>query len=86
MKIYRDNIKSMLHIALMQTKSIQAGERTQFKPSMVHLFEEADGFHFCDRGLGFLDARGRGFKSRHAALRAARESFEFRINTELATA
>jgi hypothetical protein len=23
----------------------------------LHIFEESDGYHFCEKGLGYLDAR-----------------------------
>ena len=52
----------------------------QFKPSSVIIFEESDGFHYMDRKeaqeIGYLDARGNGYKSRAAAMRAARYQHE----------
>lgn len=50
--------------------------KATFKPSSVIIFEEADGFHWSHKGLNYLDARGKGHKSRSAAIRAARENFE----------
>ena len=59
----------------MNTKN----DGTVFSPSKVRIFEEADGFHYCGKGLDYLDARGRGYKSRAAAMRAARESHEMQV-------
>lgn len=48
----------------------------KFIPSSVRIFEEADGWHYCDNALPYLDARGKGYPSKAAALRAARFAWE----------
>jgi hypothetical protein len=40
----------------------------------ARIFEEPDGYHFCDDDLDYLDARGQGYPNRAAAMRAAYES------------
>jgi len=41
---------------------------------VAQIFEEADGFHYCDADLAFFDARGTGFRSVAAAVRAIIDS------------
>lgn len=41
------------------------------KKPQFHIFQEADGWHWCEKNLGYLDARGRGYPSKAAARRAA---------------
>ena len=48
----------------------------KFSPKSVRIFEESDGWHYCAAELDYYDARGRGYPSRAAAMRAARESHE----------
>ena len=50
--------------------------KSKFSPKMVRIFEECDGWHYCAAGLDYLDARGTGYPSAAAAMRAARESHE----------
>lgn len=38
------------------------------------VFPEADGFHWCRRGLGYLDARGQAYRTRAEARKAAVET------------
>jgi hypothetical protein len=42
----------------------------------VHIFEEADGWHWSPKSLDFLDARGHGYPSKAAARRAAKAHYE----------
>jgi len=37
----------------------------------ARVFQEPDGFHYCDADLPYLDARSRAFPTRTEALRAA---------------
>jgi len=39
--------------------------------NLCRIFEESSGFHYSDESLPFLDARGRGFRSRSEAMREA---------------
>jgi len=59
----------------MQTKA-----QTKFKPSNIIIFEEADGWHWDSKTEvekhGYLDARGKGYPSKRAAMRAARRHYE----------
>ena len=37
----------------------------------ARIFEESDGYHVCNEASNYLDARGRGYKTKASALRAA---------------
>jgi hypothetical protein len=41
---------------------------------VAQIFEEVDGFHYCDADLPFFCARGTGYRSISAALRAIIDS------------
>ena len=41
---------------------------------MAVVFEEPTGFYYCSDDLGYLDARGRGFPTKKAAMTAAYEA------------
>lgn len=60
--------------------------KTKFKPSKILIFQESDGFHWNSKeeakSRGYLDARGKGYKTKSDAMRAAREHFE---NTSILT-
>ena len=62
-----------------QTQTPAGATLPAFKPSSVLIFEEADGYHYSARASEFLDARGTGYRSRAAAMRAARESHESQV-------
>jgi hypothetical protein len=52
----------------------------KFEPSKVTISEEADGFHWnYDNQATTLDARGKGYPSKAAAMRAAREEITRQI-------
>ena len=38
---------------------------------MARVFEDVGGYYYCNEGLSYLDARGRAYPSKSAALRAA---------------
>lgn len=38
---------------------------------MARIFEDVGGYYICDDSLDYLDARGNGYDSKAAALRAA---------------
>ncbi len=42
---------------------------------IVRLFLDIGGYYLCDDALDYLDARGRAFPTKAAALRAAREDW-----------
>lgn len=37
----------------------------------ARIFQESDGYHYCDASLPYLDARGRAFRNKATAYRAA---------------
>ena len=39
----------------------------------ARIFYESDGYHISDDSLSYLDARGKAYKSRSAAIKAAKE-------------
>lgn len=41
---------------------------------VARIFREASGYHICSDSLDYLDARGTGYRTKAAALRAAREA------------
>lgn len=38
---------------------------------IARVFADCDGYHWCDESLDFLDARGRAYKTKAEAMRAA---------------
>ena len=42
---------------------------------VVRIFEDVGGYYLSDDSLDFLDARGRSYPTKAAALRAAREEW-----------
>lgn len=49
--------------------------KEELEKAIAYVFEECTGkYHFCDDTLGYLDARGQGYKTVHEALEWARYS------------
>lgn len=44
--------------------------------SKVHIFQEADGWHWSPKSAEYLDARGKGYPTQAEALRAAQAHYE----------
>lgn len=42
----------------------------------VHIFQEADGWHWSPKSAEYLDARGKGYPTQAEALRAAQAHYE----------
>lgn len=50
---------------------------TETHRKVARVFEDIGGFYYCNASLGFLDTRGRGFKTLRAALESLRQNARF---------
>lgn len=50
---------------------------TETERKVARVFEDVGGFYYCNASLGFLDARGRGFKTLRGALENLRQNAPF---------
>lgn len=55
-------------------KTINKSPRTP----AIHIFEEADGYHWSLKSIDYFDARGKAYPSKAAARRAAKDHFTAR--------
>lgn len=50
---------------------------TETERKVARVFEDVGGFYYCNASLGYLDTRGRGFRSLRSALANLRQNARF---------